>query len=285
MSAGGASDRCSVDANSASDRASRAVGCANRRRALASISHFSFFIVVVGGTEPVGGSDRSPQPSSGQGWGNLASSVNLPISHSGNQCAAALAARPAMATAISSARAVMMLSQRDCRPRGLPGVTWTTAAAVSARLIGAATRRYGPSQVSIANQGDARCDRAGRGSADRPGSCRGDGGEDADDTGERQPPFAAFVHAAHDRGHGGIVESGKRRPLRQGAEHVGAVDDPGSQHAGEGGDGCEQVHGSPREIGSHGDASSSASLESSRRTEIRQSPRSRILASSPCSAG
>ncbi len=38
-------------------------------------------------------------------------------------------------------------------------------------------------------------------------------------------------------------------------------------------------------IGSHSRAPSPALPESSRRTEIRQNPRSRILASSPCSAG
>ena len=153
-------------------------------------------------------------------------------------CAAALEARPATATAISSARAVMMLSQRDCRPRALPGVTCAAAAAVSARLIGAAQ----PGEHR--DQGSARCDRAGRRPADRPGRCGGDGGEDADDTGDRQPPVPVFVHAAHDRGHGGIIKSGERRPLHEGAEHVGAVDDLGSQHAGEGGDGCEQARGS-----------------------------------------
>jgi hypothetical protein len=50
-----------------------------------------------------------------------------------------------------------------------------------------------------------------------PGRCGNDGGEDADDTGGRQAPVAVFVQAAHDRGHGGMVESGKRRTLHEGA--------------------------------------------------------------------
>jgi hypothetical protein len=137
----------------------------------------------------------------------------------------------------------MMLSQRDCRPRALPGVTCAAAGAVSARLIGAATQVQA-SQVSI----EIRAMPAAIAPASDPLPARAA----AAMTAARMPMkpgagsrrFAVFVQAAHDRGHGGIVESGKRRPLHEGAEHVGAVDDPGSQHAGEAGDGCEQAHGS-----------------------------------------
>ena len=49
--------------------------------------------------------------------------------------------RPTTAAAMSSARALMTLSKRVCRARALRGVWWAMAAAVSAWLIGAATRR------------------------------------------------------------------------------------------------------------------------------------------------
>src|SRR5258707_574692 len=58
-------------------------------------------------------------------------------------------ARPATATAISTARAVMMLSHRDWRRRALSGVWCAMAAVMRARLIGAATRRERESHASI----------------------------------------------------------------------------------------------------------------------------------------
>jgi hypothetical protein len=55
---------------------------------------------------------------------------------------------------------------------------------------------------------------------------------------------AVAVHAVG-RGHGGVVELGKRRPLHEGAEDVGAVDDAGRLDTGESSDGCECVQGEP----------------------------------------
>ena len=54
---------------------------------------------------------------------------------------------------------------------------------------------------------------------------------------------AVAVHAVG-RGHGGVVELSKRRPLHEGAEDVGAVDDAGRLDTGESSDGCECVQGS-----------------------------------------
>src|SRR5580704_2713067 len=118
MSAVGVSDGCSVEANTASDRASRAVGCASHRRALSSMSHFSFFMVrgrrdgTGWGTGPI----TSTQLRTGV-WCNLASSVSICGCRIRESVRSGAGGRAATATAVSSAQAVMMLSQRDCRPQ------------------------------------------------------------------------------------------------------------------------------------------------------------------------